>query len=156
MSSCFIQSIITVIVNFSSIKILLHCFFGSVTSSYLCFLWSEWYFIVIFPTFLWSIPSFHLTAILHCYLLLILYHFIHTFLCFVNLINIVHSTKVSGFFNSSFISLCFLNTSFTETNSSWLIHQSVKVLEIRISIVFKLAFPNKTVSSCYFFFFLII
>ena len=118
MSWCFIQSIITVIVNFSSIKILLHCFFGSVTSSYLCFLWSEWYFIVIFPKFLWSIPSFHLTAILHCYLLLILYHFIHTFFCFVNLINIVHSTKVPGFFNSSFISLCFLNTSFTETNSS--------------------------------------
>ena len=49
----FLQSIITLTVNFLSLKILFHVF-GLSSSSYLCLLWSEWYFIVISCSFLWS------------------------------------------------------------------------------------------------------
>ena len=49
-----LQFIITLIANFSSIKILLTCFFGSSISSYLCFLWFELYFLVIYRKCLWS------------------------------------------------------------------------------------------------------
>ena len=56
---------------------------------------------------------FHLTTILHYYLLLFLCHFFH----------IGYSTKRLIY---SFISLYFLNTLFTETNSSWLIHEHLK------------------------------
>ena len=42
-----LQSIITLITNFSFIKSRLTCFFGSATSSYLYFLWFELYFVVI-------------------------------------------------------------------------------------------------------------
>ena len=59
-------------------------------------------------------------------------------------------------FFAFFISLYSLNTLFTETNSSWLIYESIKALEIRISIVFNLSFPNNTILSCFFFFFFII
>ena len=66
---------------------------------------------------------------------------------------IICSTEVSGFFISSFISLYSLNILFTETSSSWLIYESIKVLEIRTSMVFSLSFPNSTTLSYYFFFF---
>ena len=49
-----LQSIITLVANFSSMKVLLTCFIGSSTSSYLCFLWSERYFIVNSRKYLWS------------------------------------------------------------------------------------------------------
>ena len=52
-----LQSIIILIANFLLVKILLHCFFGSSTCSCLYFLWFEWYFVVIFCTFVWSISS---------------------------------------------------------------------------------------------------
>ena len=42
-----LQFIITLISNFFSLKILLTYFIGFSTSSYLCFLWPEWYLIVI-------------------------------------------------------------------------------------------------------------
>ena len=45
-----------------------------------------------------------------------------------------------------------LDTLFTETNSSWLIYELIKDLEIRTSIVFNLSFPNNTILSCFFFF----
>ena len=51
------KSIITLIANFSSIKVLLTCFFGSSTSSYLCFLWFELHFVAISGKCLWSSPS---------------------------------------------------------------------------------------------------
>ena len=38
----------------------------------------------------------------------------------------------------------------------WLIHKSIKALEIKILIVFTLAFTGNTISSCFFLFFLII
>ena len=55
-----------------------------------------------------------------------------------------------------FISLYSLDTSFTEKYTSWLIceiHESIKTLETRNSIVFDLSFPNNTNLSCFFFFF---
>ena len=57
---------------------------------------------------------------------------------------------------SSFISLYSLNTLFIEINLSWLIYQSIKVLEIRASIVSDSDVPNSTILSCFFSFFLII
>ena len=67
------------------------------------------------------------------------------FSAYVNHFYIVYSAEASGFFISSFISLYSLNTLFTETNSPWLIYESIKALEIRTSIVFDLSFPNKTI-----------
>ena len=52
-----LEYIITLIANFSSIKILLNCIFGSPTRSYICFVWSECYLIVIYRKFLWLYPS---------------------------------------------------------------------------------------------------
>ena len=69
---------------------------------------------------------------------------------------ILHSTEVSGYFITSFISFYSLNTLFTETNSSWLIYESIKALEIRTSKLFKLSFPNNAIWSCFFFFLFII
>ena len=43
-----------------------------------------------------------------------------------------------------------------KTNSSWLITESIKALEIKISLLFNLSFVYKTVLSCFFFFFLMI
>ena len=64
--------------------------------------------------------------------------------------------EVSEFFISSFIPLYSLNTLFIETNSSWLIYESINAVEIRISIVFNLFFPNSTILSCFFYIFLLI
>ena len=55
-SDVVLQSI-TLTDNFSSIKIVLDYFFGSSTSSHLCFLWFEWNFKVTFCKLLWSNPS---------------------------------------------------------------------------------------------------
>ena len=101
------QSTITFFTNFSFRKILLHCFFGSSTSSYLCFLWSEWYFVLSSLKCLWSNPSS------------ICFSFNHNILswsclsAYISHIYIVHSTEVWGFFISSFISY-FLTTLFIE------------------------------------------
>ena len=63
---------------------------------------------------------------------------------------IVYFTAFSGFLISFFISLYFLNTLFTEINSSWLIYEFIKALQIRTSIAFKLVFANNTILSCFF------
>ena len=47
-------------------------------------------------------------------------------------------------------------TLFAETNSSWLIFESTKALEIKTSTVFNLVFANSTIISYFFFFLLII
>ena len=78
------------------------------------------------------------------------------FSAFVNHIYVVYSTKVSGFFIYSFVSLYSLNILFTETNLSWLMQELIKVLEIRILIVFNFVFASNTILSYFFFFFLII
>ena len=79
-----LQFIITLISNFFSLKILLSYFIGFSTSSYLCFLWAEWYLIVIsckFYDLILLLCVFHLTRIFYHYLLLFLYHFLHSFFC---------------------------------------------------------------------------
>ena len=43
-----------------------------------------------------------------------------------------------------------------KTNSSWLIFESIKALEIKNSLIFHLDFANNTILSCFVFFFLII
>ena len=55
-----LQSIITLIPDVLSIKILLSYFVcsSSSTSSYLCFLWFELYFVVMSHKFLWSNASY--------------------------------------------------------------------------------------------------
>ena len=79
-----LQSIITLSANFSFTKILLECFFDSSTSLYLCFLWSEWYFVMIShksflinPSFICfsvnhiiSLPFISMLFLLHLFLLM--------------------------------------------------------------------------------------
>ena len=76
---------------------------------------------------------------------------------------VVYSGGFSGHFITSFISLYYLNALFAETNSSWLIWESIKkgALEIRTSIVSSLlivsiTFPNNSILSSFIFFFLLI
>ena len=57
---------------------------------------------------------------------------------------------------SLFISLYSFNTLFINTNSSCLIFESIKALEIHTSMIFNLGFANSTVLSRFFFFFLVI
>ena len=126
-----LQSIITLIANFLSIKIQLHCFFVLLSSSYLCFPWFEWYFIVISHKFFDSILLvyvFHLTRIFLNYILLFLYHFFMRFSVYINHTYRVYFTEVWGFL----ISLYSLNTLFFETNSLWLIYQLIKALELEL------------------------
>ena len=151
-----LQSIITLIVNFLSIKILLHCFFDSSTISYLSFLWSEWYFIVISWKFydLILLYVFRLTTIFRQYLLYLICDcfYVVSFIRFSACINPIYIVCYTELFILSYS----LNTLFTERNSSWLIYELIKVLEIRISIVFNVSFPNNNILSCIFFFLLII
>ena len=56
----------------------------------------------------------------------------------------------------SFKSSNSFGTLFIKTNSSWLILESVKSLEIKTSALFNLDFANDNIWSCFFFFFLII
>ena len=64
--------------------------------------------------------------------------------------DIMFSTEVSGFFISSFISLYSLSELFIETNSSWLIYESINDLEIRASIVCNFLFSSNTILPCFF------
>ena len=57
---------------------------------------------------------------------------------------------------SSFILSHSFSTLFIKTNSSWLIFESIKAIQIKTSMVFNLDFANNTVLSCFFFFFSII
>ena len=47
------------------------------------------------------------------------------------------------------------STLFIKTNSPWVIFESIKALEIKISMSFNLDFASNTILSCFFFFFLI-
>ena len=113
--------------------------------------WFELYFVVISRKFLWS-NHFICFSFNHT----ISYHYTICFICFSTYIKhfyIVYSSEVSGFI-FFFLSLYSLYTLFTETNSSWLIYESIKTLEIRTLIVFNSSFPNNFILSCFFFFFL--
>ena len=69
---------------------------------------------------------------------------------------LVHSTAFLWLLTSSFILLYSINALFTEQNSSWLIYESLKPLEIKTSIVFNLVFANNTTLLWAFLLFLII
>ena len=53
---------------------------------------------------------------------------------------LLSESKVLWFLIASFISLHFFNTLFTEASSAWLIHESIKSLEIEAPMVFNLFF----------------
>ena len=57
---------------------------------------------------------------------------------------IAYSTAFLGFLISFFISSYSLSTLFTETNSSWIIYELVKVLGIKTLMVFNLVFAINT------------
>ena len=52
---------------------------------------------------------------------------------------------------SSFISLYCFKTLFIKTNSSWLVTESIKDLEIKISFLSNFDFANNTILSVFFF-----
>ena len=87
---------------------------------------------------------------------LFLYNTLHGYSILLNQLAKCFFRILYKFFIFSFILLDFLNTLFTEKILSWLIYHSIKVLEIRTSIVFNVLFPKNTILSCYSFFFLII
>ena len=51
------------------------------------------------------------------------------------------------------MSLYFFNTSFTKTNSAWLIFELIIAVEIKTSMVFNLVFAGNTILQHLFFFF---
>ena len=144
--------------NFSPVKILLHFFFCFSTSSCLCFPWSEWYFILISGKILWSNPSSICFSFNHnipsLSTITSIPYLSNVFSAYINHVYIIYSIEVSGFFISSFISLYSLNRLFTERNSSWLIYESIKALNLRTLIVINLSILSNTILSCFFFFFI--
>ena len=139
-----LQSIITLVVNSLSIKILLVRILSSSTSSYQFFLCFEKYFTVVTQKLLWSSPY-------SIYLLLFLHHFFSCASPYISNIYIAYSAGVLGFWVSFCMSYS-LNTLFTETNSSWLIHELIKDLEI----VFHSVFPWQHYFTMFFPFFMMI
>ena len=106
-------------------------FFGSSTSSYLCFIWSENYFTAVTCNVLWSNPSFiyfsfNQNILFYHSLLLFLQHFFHTIFCLYQPYLLVHHRDFRDFFMSCFDPLYSLNTLFIETNLSWVIYKKVK------------------------------
>ena len=101
-----------------------------------------------------------------CYMLIIQpYYFNSTSYCFYTIFFICFSAYrnhvflfadsiFSRFLIFFFISLCSFSIFFTKTDSSQMIYESIKVLEIKISIVFNLVFAINTILSCFFIFFL--
>ena len=57
--------------------------------------------------------------------------------------------------DSSFISSNSFETLLIKTSSSWLIFESIKALETKISTLFNLDFANDNILLCFFFLFLI-
>ena len=60
------------------------------------------------------------------------------------------------YFISCFTSLYSFRTLFIKRNLPWLITESIKVLEIKTSILFNLDFASNTIELCFSFLFLII
>ena len=122
-------STITLIANFSSIKILLHCFLVRIlVHIYVCYDLNDIFcnfpqiFLIHNLKFIicnHSIPS--LSAIISMSFLS------YIFLLFINHIYIVCFTVC--------FTVSFLKHLFSETNSSWLIYKLIKALGIRIAIV---------------------
>ena len=67
--------------------------------------------------------------------------------CFINRLKSLFFVQISSFISSYYFSKLFI-----ETNSSWLIFESIKALETKNSILFYLALAIKTILSCFFLF----
>ena len=65
-------------------------------------------------------------------------------------------TLILQIFYFFFYIITFFKIIFIEINSSWVILELSKVLEIETSMLFSLDFASNTILSCFFFFFLII
>ena len=149
-----LQSMITLIANFLSIKFLLTCFFDFSTKSYLCFYDLNdilLYFFSNVDDLILLLCAFDLITAFHDYLILFLSHFFHAFfcLCKIYLYSVLpRSLRIFYFFLHL---IKFFEKLSTETYSSGLIYESIKALEIRTSIVSNLVFPNNTILSCSFF-----
>ena len=97
---------------------------------------------------------FDLNIICHCYVILLLHNFFHTFFyLYQPYFYSVFYYIILLFYN---IPLYSLNTLFSERNFSWLIYDSINDLEIRTSIAFNLCFHNSSTLSYFIFFFYII
>ena len=66
---------------------------------------------------------------INIHFILLVHVFLRSFCC------IKHIYGPLGFLNASFMSLYSANTSFNKANSLWLIFESIKALEIKISIL---------------------
>ena len=122
-----LKHIITLIANFASWKILLHYFLDLLCSLRLCFLWSEWHFIVTsfkFYNLLLLLYVFHLTTISLSTIVFIPF-LLEVFSGYINQIYRARSTNISVLFSSSFIWLDSLNTLLIETNSSFVLYDSI-------------------------------
>ena len=82
------------------------------------------------------------------------FYFLYFFYTSNITIKLTKLDEVSKCLISSFISLYYFRALFIKTNSSWLITESIKALEINTSILFNFDFVNNTILSCFFFLFL--
>ena len=122
-----LKHIITLIANFASWRILLHYFLDLLCSLRLCFLWSEWYFIVTsfkFYNLILLLYVFHLITISLSTIVSILF-LLEVISGYINQIYRARSTNISVLFSSSFIWLDSLNTLLIETNSSFVLYDSI-------------------------------
>ena len=122
-----LKHIITLIANFASWKILLHYFLDLLCSLRLCFLWSEWYFIVTsfkFYNLILLLYVFHLITISLSTIVSIPF-LLEVISGYINQIYRARSTNISVLFSSSFIWLDSLNTVLIETNSWFVLYDSI-------------------------------
>ena len=122
-----LKHIITLIANFASWIILLHYFLDLLCSLRLCFLWSEWYFIVTsfkFYNLILLLYVFHLITISLSTIVSILF-LLEVISGYINQIYRARSTNISVLFSSSFIWLDSLNTVLIETNSWFVLYDSI-------------------------------
>ena len=122
-----LKHIITLIANFASWRILLHYFLDLLCSLRLCFLWSEWYFIVTsfkFYNLILLLYVFHLITISLSTIVSIPF-LLEVISGYINQIYRARSTNISVLFSSSFIWLDSLNTLLIETNSSFVLYDSI-------------------------------
>ena len=122
-----LKHIITLIANFASWRILLHYFLDLLCSLRLCFLWSEWYFIVTsfkFYNLILLLYVFHLITISLSTIVSIPF-LLEVISGYINQIYRARSTNISVLFSSSFIWLDSLNTVLIETNSWFVLYDSI-------------------------------
>ena len=129
-----LQSTITLIANFWSIKILLHWFLVRLlVHIYVCYDLNDnlMYFFTNLYDLILFLFIFHLITIFHHYLLSFLYQFFHRFSTYINHIYIMYYIEALSYFISSGISLYSFDKLLTRTSSSWLIHGSINPIQDR-------------------------